>query len=161
MSSPPSPLIWFLLLDSTTGEPYMGTSVTSVLRSSIVVPVVDQFRDAVIKKYKDQDSTILTGIASSQLLVYKNKATFDKRNTTTKNDGKEEPLDPTESLGLLGSKEEILVVVVPSSRSSSQSTSESSPTGKEANPKRKQRKIELNKILEENAKKSKTNDSTA
>jgi hypothetical protein len=55
----------------------------------------------------------------------------------------------------------MLVVVVPSSRSSSRSTSESSLTGKEPNPKRKQRWIELNEILEGNAKKSKTNDSTA
>jgi hypothetical protein len=53
----------------------------------------------------------------------------------------------------------MLVVVVPSSRSPIRSTSESSLTGKEPNPKRKQRWIEFNEILERNAKKS--NDSTA
>jgi hypothetical protein len=156
MSSPPSPLVWFLLLNSTNSLPYNGTTVSSVLRSSLVVPVVDQFRDAVIKKYKDEDSTILTGIASSQLLVYKNKTAFVE--------GKEES-----SSSLLDGhgkteeeeEEDMLVVVVPSSRSSRRSTSESSLTGKEPNPKRKQRWIELNEILEGNAKKSKTNDSTA
>ena len=147
MSSPPSPLVWFLLLDSTTGLPYKGTTADYV--SLPPGSVIAQFRDAAHLK----NSSILTGITSSQLLVYKNKAAFV--------DGKEEPLDPTESLGLLGSKEDMLVVVVPSSRSSSRSTSESSLTGKEPNPKRKQRWIELNEILEGNAKKSKTNDSTA
>jgi hypothetical protein len=147
-SSPPSPLVWFLLLDAATGNPYKGTTADKVAVSSSAD--VADFRDAVIEKQK---SSVLTGIASSQLLVYKNKAAFV--------DGKEEPLDPTESLGLLGSKEDMLVVVVPSSRSSSRSTSESSLTGKEPNPKRKQRWIELNEILEGNAKKSKTNDSTA
>jgi hypothetical protein len=74
------------------------------------------------------------------------------------------PLKSSRSLDGLGKTEEeedMLVVVVPSSRSSSRSTSESSLTGKEPNPKRKQRWIELNEILEGNAKKSKTNDSTA
>ena len=63
--------------------------------------------------------------------------------------------------GLGKSKKEALIVVVPSSRSPSRSTSESSLTGKEPNPKRKQRWIELNEILEGNAKKTKKNDSTA
>ncbi len=57
------------------------------------------------------------------------------------------------------SKKEALVVVVPSSTSSS--TSEPSLVGKEPNLKRKQRWIKLNEILKGNAKKSKTNDSTA
>jgi hypothetical protein len=143
----PSPLVWFLLLDSATGEPYKGTTADFV--SLPASAVVAQFRDAVHLK----NSSILTGITPSQLLVNENKAAFV--------DGKEEPLDPTESLGLLGSKEDMLVVVVPSSRSSSRSTSESSLSGKEPNPKRKQRWIELNEILDGNAKKSKTDDSTA
>ncbi len=113
MSFPPSPLVWFLLLDFATGLPYKGTTVSSVLRSSLVVPVVDQFRDAVKKKDKDDgDAAILTSFKSSQLPVYKNKASFDKRNA---DDGMEEPLDPTESLDLLGSKEDMLAVAVPSS----------------------------------------------
>jgi hypothetical protein len=52
----------------------------------------------------------------------------------------------------------MLGVVVPSSKSSSQSTSEPSLTGKEPIPKRKQRRIELDEILEGCAKNSKTND---
>jgi hypothetical protein len=76
MSYPPSPLVWFQLYDSSTGLPYMGTSASSILRSSLVVPVIDQFRKAVHL----ENSSILTGITSSQLLVYKNKEAFDKRN---------------------------------------------------------------------------------
>ena len=51
-----SPLVWFLLLDSATGLPYKNTSASSVLRSSLVVPVVDQFRDAVHVKYANKAS---------------------------------------------------------------------------------------------------------
>jgi hypothetical protein len=147
MSSPPYPLVWFLLLDSATGERYKGTSADYV--SLPPASVIAQFRDAVKSKHSNKLSTF----DAADLLVYKNSAPFV--------DGKEEPLDPTEFLGFLGSKEDMLLVVVPSSRSSSRSTSESSLTGKEPNPKRKQRWIALNEILEGNAKKSKTNDSTA
>jgi hypothetical protein len=152
-----SPLVWFVLVDSVTGNPYKATSVSSILRSSIAVPVVDQFRDAV--KAKNADSH-LKGVAASDLIIYKNKTAFDKRNATD-NEGKEEPLDPTESLDQLGSKEDKLVVVVPLSGSSSQSSSDSNLTVKKPNPKRKQRWIELNQILSGYAKKSKTFDSTA
>ncbi len=110
MSSPPSPLVWFLLLDSATGLPYKRTTASSIERSSLVAPVIDQFRKAVLQ----DNYSILTGITSSQLLVYKNRTAFDKRNAAV-DEGKEEPLDPTESLGLLGSKQDMLVVVVPSS----------------------------------------------
>jgi len=154
--SSPSSFVWFKLYDSATGEPYKGTTADKVAVSSSAD--VADFRDAVQLKYDKPN--YLKDIPSSALLVYKNKAAFDKRNPAV-DEEKEEPLDPTESLGLLGSKEDMLVVVVPSSRSSSRSTSESSLTGKEPNPKRKQRWIELNEILEGNAKKSKTNDSTA
>ena len=116
MSSPPSRLVWFLLLDSSTGETYKGTTVSSVLRSSLVVPVVDQFRDAVKAKY-DQPG-YLKDIPAGALHVYKNKAAFEKRNAAA-GEEKEEPLDPTEYLGLLGSKEDLLVVAVPFSTSSS------------------------------------------
>ena len=149
MSSPPFPLVWFQLFDSATGEPYKGTRADYVSLPSTAV--IAQFRDAAHLKYDKPN--YLKDIPAGALHVYKNKAALV--------DGKEESLDPTESLGLLGSKEDMLVVAVPSSRSSSRSTSESSLTGKEPNPKRKQRWIELNEILEGNAKKSKTNDSTA
>lgn len=160
MSSTTPPFVWFLLLDSTTGKPYKGTSADYVSLPSTAV--IAQFRDAIIEKFVQQKSSVLAGFASSQLDVYKNKAAFDKRHAAVK-DGKEEPLVEEDSFinGLGASKKEALVVAVPSSRSSSRSTSESSLTGKEPNPNRKQRWIELNEILEGNAKKSKTNDSTA
>ena len=116
MSSPPSPLVWFLLLDSATGEPYKGTTVSSVLRSSLVIPVVDQFRDAVQLKYDKPD--YLKDIPSGALLVYKNKAAFDKRNAPA-DEGKEEPLEEDSLVDGLGrSKKEALIVVVPSPTSS-------------------------------------------
>ena len=74
MSSPPSPLVWFLLLDAATGEPYKKTTADYV--SLAPGSFIAQFRDAAHLK----NSSILTGIASSQLLVYKNKDAFDKRN---------------------------------------------------------------------------------
>ncbi len=105
---PPPALIWFLLLDSKTGEPYKKSSVSSIECYLVTVPVIDQFWKFVHRK----NSPILPGIAPSQLLIYKNKASFDKRNNA-KDEGKEEPLDPTESINGLGSKEDMLVVVVP------------------------------------------------
>ena len=108
---PPFPrLIWFLLVDSETGEPYKNCSVSSILHSLIAVPVIDQFRDAVHVK----NSSILTGIVPAQLFVFKNKAAFDKRNNA-KDDGKEQPLKSSHNLDGLGeSEEEALIVVVPS-----------------------------------------------
>ena len=67
-----SPLVWFQLLDSVTGEPYKGTTADKVSVSSSAD--VADFRDAVIEKF--EKSSVLTGYASSQLLVYKNKAAF-------------------------------------------------------------------------------------
>jgi hypothetical protein len=59
MSSPPSPLVWFLLLDSATGEPYKETSADKVSVSSSAD--VADFRDAVKKKDKDDgDAAVLT-----------------------------------------------------------------------------------------------------
>ena len=157
ISYPSSPLVWFLLVDSSTGGPYKDTSVSSVLRSSLVVPVVDQFRKAVKAEFADSH---LKGIAPSDLMVFKNKASFDNRSGAG-NSGEQEALDPPESLGLLGSQHDVLVVVVVPPPTSSRSTSESSVTGREPDPKRKQRWVELNEILDGNSKKSKTNDSTA
>ena len=142
--SPSSPLVWYLLLDSHTGEPYKETCVDCVSLSPACV--IDQFRDAVKAKHSNK----LSSFDADDLLVYRNKTAFVGR--------KEEPLDPTESLGLLGIKDDMIVVAVPSSRSSSRSSSESSLTGEEPNPERNQRWIELNQTLEGNAKKSKTNE---
>jgi hypothetical protein len=87
-------------------------------------------------------------------------AAFNKRNAAV-NDGKEEPLDPTKSIGVRGSEEDMLVVAVPYSICSTTSTPESRLGGTEPNRKRRRRWIELNDILEGRAKKSKTNDSRA
>eukprot|EP00804_Cyclotella_cryptica_P011831 CCRYP_015337-RA/>CCRYP_015337-RA protein AED:0.32 eAED:0.78 QI:201/0/0/1/0/0/3/0/612 len=67
-------LIWFLLVDSETGEPYKGATAASVSLSP--------------------------------------GAVIDQRNNA-EDKGKEQPLDPTESIGVLGSKEDMLVIAVP------------------------------------------------
>ncbi|KAJ3199502.1 hypothetical protein HDU67_002777, partial [Dinochytrium kinnereticum] len=112
---------------------------------------------------KAKNSNKLSSVDARDLLVYKNKSAFDKRNAAV-DEGKEEPLKsscPLDGLGETGKEEDILVVVVPSSRSSRRNTSESNRTGKEPNPKKKERWIKLNEILEGNATKFKTIDSTA
>ena len=63
-------LVWFQLVDST-GSPFKGTSISSVLRTSFVAPVVDQFRDAVKAKF-DQPG-YLKNFPSAALIVYENK----------------------------------------------------------------------------------------
>ena len=68
--------VWFQLLDSVTGEPYKGTRAARVSLSSDAD--VDAFCDAVKSEYND---SLLKGIAASDLIVYKNKEAFDKRNT--------------------------------------------------------------------------------
>ena len=107
-SHPPSPLVWFLLLDSETGEPYKNSSASSIERHLITPPVIDQFRDAVRSKNPNK----LASVDASDLLVYKNKAAFDSR-SAAENEGKVDPLDPTQSVHGLGSKEDMLVVADP------------------------------------------------
>ncbi len=76
-----------------------GASVSSIALFSSTVVV--QFREAAHLK----NASILTGIESSQLTVYKNKQAFD---------GKEEPLGLHSVIDDLGaSKDDALVVVVP------------------------------------------------
>jgi hypothetical protein len=96
--STPSPLVWFLLLDAATGEPYKGTTADYV--SLPPVYVIAQFRDAVQLKY--DKPYYLKDIPSSALLVYKNKAAFDKRNAAT-DEEKVEPLEEDSVLDGLGS----------------------------------------------------------
>ena len=74
MSSTDQSNIWFHLYDYGTGKPYKGTTATSV--SIPPSAVIDQFRDAVKVKYSDSH---LKGISPSDLLVFKNKQSFDKR----------------------------------------------------------------------------------
>jgi energy-coupling factor transporter ATP-binding protein EcfA2 len=103
MSSLLPRFVWFLLVDSVSGESYKRTNADKV--SLDASADVADFRDAVKAKHSNKLSTF----DAADLLVYKNKAAFDE---------KQEPIDPTESLGLLGSKQDMLVVVVPSSTSS-------------------------------------------
>jgi hypothetical protein len=113
MSIVPQPLIRFQLVEMATGEPYQNSSCSSVLRSSLVVPVVDQFRDAVKLKCSNK----LASVDAGDLVVYKNKAAFDKRKTML-DDEKEEPLKAScvlDGLGKTDEDEDMLVVVVPSS----------------------------------------------
>jgi hypothetical protein len=114
-SSPPfnSPssqprLIWFQLIVSATGKPYKAATVSSVSLPSDFV--IDQFRDAVQIKWNKPG--YLKDIPAGALIVYKNKAAFDKRNDA---EGKEEPLEEDSQISDLGkSKKEALIVVVPS-----------------------------------------------
>ena len=105
-SHPPSPLVWFLLLDSETGEPYKNTTTDYV--SHPPGAVVAEFRKLVHRENPNK----LASVDASDLLVYKNKAAFDSR-SAAENEGKVDPLDPTQSVHGLGSKEDMLVVAVP------------------------------------------------
>ncbi|KAI3631251.1 hypothetical protein MIR68_010741 [Amoeboaphelidium protococcarum] len=103
-----SPLVWFFLLDSATGQPYKGARSSSVylLPGSFIA----QFKSAVKAKYSNN----LSSVDVADLLVYKNKAAFDKRNAAG-DDGKEMPLEEDFLIDGLGkSKNEALVVAVPS-----------------------------------------------
>ena len=104
---PNSPLIWFQLLESGTGELYKGTTTDFVSLPS--GSVIAQFRDAVKKKDQDDgEAAVLTLFKSSQLYVYKNKQTFAE--------GKNNVLEEDYLLDGLGiTKKEALVVIVPSS----------------------------------------------
>ena len=105
MSSPPSPLFWFLLLDSATGVPYKATSADKV---AVTSPAdVADFRDAVKAKHANKLSTV----DAADLLVYKSKAAFDKRNAAA-DDGKQEPLKSSCLLDGLGITEEDALIVV-------------------------------------------------
>ena len=146
---------WFLLLDSvTTGQPYEGSTADFV--SLPPGSVVAEFRKLVHSK----NSSILTVIALSQLLVYKNKAALDKRSASV-DAGKEQPLKSSHNLESLGeTEEEALIVVVPSPRIFSQITTDLCPR-KEPNHNRKQRWIELNEIFDSSSKKPRANSSIA
>ena len=103
-----SALIWFQLWDSSTDQPFKGTTVSSIIRSSLVVPVIDQFRKAVKEQdNQENEAAVLKGLKSSQLLVYKNKQALDN---------KEEALEEDALVTDLGkSKGEALIVLVPPS----------------------------------------------
>ena len=146
--------IWFLLLDSVTGEPFKESRATKIPVN--ISADLDDLKEAIVKKF---ESTILTGIASSQLVVYKNKEAFDNRNA----DGGNVPLEEDLPVHELGStkKTALAVSVPPESIPKKRRASDSSNnTEKEPHPKRKQRWIELNEILRENPEKAIKRDST-
>ena len=69
---------------------------------------VDQFRDAVKAKFAD---SLLSGIASSVLLVYERRSAFDGRGAYG---GGQQPLRASQAVEGLGAREnDALVVVVP------------------------------------------------
>ena len=145
MPYPPPSLVWYLLLDSSTGKPYKGANIDYV--SLPPTACIAQFRDAVHLRNPNK----LSSVVSADLLVYKNKSAFVE--------GQEKPLRSSYLIndhGKSEKEEDMLVVVVAASRS----TSESRLRGKEADSRRKQRWIEPNEILEGNAKRFRTNEST-
>jgi hypothetical protein len=92
-----------MLVDSN-GVPEKGTTVSSILRSSLVAPVIDQFRKAVKAKYSNR----LSSVDAGKLIVFKNKNAFVE--------GKEGPLKSSsflDSHGKTEKEEDMLVVVVP------------------------------------------------
>ena len=93
--------IWYLLLDSATGEPYKRTSADKV-RVSSSADVTD-FREAVIAKNPNN----LSSFDTSELMVYENKKDFDAN---------QNPLKSSSPLGSWGKTEEDCIIVsVPSS----------------------------------------------
>jgi len=100
------PLVWYLLIDSSTGLPYKGTTADSVSVHSEAYVV--QFRDEVKKKNPNK----LSSFDASDLIVYKNMAAFEKRNSDGQD--KQEPLQADSCVEGLGkSVKEALIVVVP------------------------------------------------
>jgi hypothetical protein len=93
--------VWFLLVDSTNGQPYRGSSSDRISISSSA-GVVD-FRKGVKTEYKE--SNLLTDIASSQLVVYKNRAAFDANEASLKSSF------PLHGLGT--TEDDAIIVVVP------------------------------------------------
>ena len=92
-------IIWFQLIGSD-GKPFKGIGANKVSLTSITDLADLQ------KAVKAENANSLSSVDAAQLNVYKNKTEYDL---------KKEPLDPTLSLDGLGSKEEMLIVLVPPS----------------------------------------------
>ena len=99
IGSPQRP-VWFQLADSATGKNPSSADKVTISSSADIA----DFRDAV----KAENTNKLSSVNAADLLVYKNMTAFEKRNVG------ENPLDSILSIGVLGSKEDMLVVVVPS-----------------------------------------------
>jgi hypothetical protein len=97
--------VWFLLVDAADGKPYKGIGAAKV--SVVSSADVADFGNAV----KASRSNKLSSVDAPNLLIYKNKESFDKRDT---NEGKVEALQDDSPSGHLGkSKDEALAVDVP------------------------------------------------
>jgi hypothetical protein len=94
--------VWYFLVDKA-GQLVEGTSADAVDLSSS--SSIRRFRDAVKEKC-DRQGDDLKGILASKLLIYANKATFDR---------KDDPLLPENDIGNYGTKESKLYVIVPAS----------------------------------------------
>jgi hypothetical protein len=144
---------WYRLFDSQTGQPYKTARASSVFLSPDFV--IDQFRKVVKAEWNEPG--YLKDIPAGALTVYKNQEAFETRNEV---EGKDEPLDPTESLGALGTKEHMLIVAVPTLSSVGLMEQTLSIITK-VHPKRKERWDRLNKILEQKSNNKRSgNDST-
>jgi hypothetical protein len=98
-------LIWYQLVDSADGKAFRGADAAKV--SVPLNAEVDDFRKAV----KSDNPNNLSTVDAANLVVYKNKDAFDKRNNAK---DKEEPLKSSAPLHALGPTEEkALIVLVP------------------------------------------------
>jgi hypothetical protein len=110
-----SRFFWFQLADAVSGQILEGSTADKV--SLPDGSDVADFRDTA----KVKCSNKLSSVDSNNLLVYKNRAAFDKRND---DEEKEEPLEEDALISGLGlSKKEALIVAVPSSIQSLQARS--------------------------------------
>lgn len=121
---------WVRLLD-LDGNEYKATSVSKVSLSSAAY--VDDFLRAV----KTENINKLSSFSIAELKVYKNKEEYEAQKESMKGNSAIKGLGATESLALI-------VVVPPLFK-----------FVKEPHPKRKERWILLNKMLEENARRAK------
>jgi hypothetical protein len=109
---------------------------------------VDDFQ----KAFKAKHSNRLSSVDDDKLFVYKNKEAFKRRRLAYQ--GNEKPLEPTKSLDSLGSKNDMLIVVVPLL------TSTQSELDVVHHPVRKRRWETINDILEMHGKITKKRKST-
>lgn len=68
MTSQVSPFIWFRLVNKD-GQPFQNTTPTTVLRASLVAPMVDQFRKAVHREFAHAE---LKNVSAPTLKVFVN-----------------------------------------------------------------------------------------
>jgi hypothetical protein len=98
-------LVWFQILDKTTGEPYKGIGAD-------FVPMRDSADVCDLRKaVRQEHSHRIKRVATSQLRVYRNQAAFDMRNET----GEEGTLKLSSLVDGLGICEaEAVIMAVPS-----------------------------------------------